>query len=90
MKSELDINFDYWVALYQRNPEHFERQREKLVNDFIEHSNADVRRLRGIQFRIDVERNRSKNPMGACLRVSRLMLDHFYNEFVPIFNDHNL
>jgi len=82
-----DFNFDYWASLYQSDPERFEREREKLVNEFIGHVNHGSKRLKGIQFRIDMERRRSKNPMGSCLRLSNLMMDQFYDEFVPRFGN---
>ncbi|OIQ92628.1 hypothetical protein GALL_254510 [mine drainage metagenome] len=36
-------------------------------------------RLRGIQFRIEIERTRSKTPLQSCLRIYNLMINEFYN-----------
>jgi len=85
MKRDFKFDFDYWSSLYQNAPEDFERERESSVNNFIENANSSVKRLRGIQFRIDLERQRHNSPMGSCLKLYQLMLDKFHEEFVPRF-----
>ena len=41
-------------------------------------STAFQRRLRGLQFQVDMERRRARNPMDSCIRVSKMMHDHLY------------
>jgi len=82
------FDFDYWASLYQNDPEGFEREREKFVNDYIEYVGHGSKRLRGMQFRIDMERRRSKNLMGACIRLSGLMMYQFHEAFLPAIQHH--
>src|SRR5690606_39594129 len=34
-------------------------------------------KLRGLQFRVDMERRRAKSPMAACIAISAMMHDSF-------------
>ncbi len=68
--------FQRWMWLARNDPEAFERERDKAVNEVI--SNAPERlqaRLRGLQFRIDMERRKARTPLIACLRISSMMWD---------------
>lgn len=74
-------NFDEWAALAQTDPAAFEARRSSLIEDFIQNSpNHLQRRLRGLQFRVDMERRRARTPMGACVRISGMMWDAFLGE----------
>ncbi len=66
--------FDQWVALADEDPDAFERMRSALIEDFIEQAPPERQlRLRGLQWRIDQERARAGSPLGACIRISRMM-----------------
>ena len=52
--------------------------RLKIEDTIAEAPEACHRRLRGLQFQIDMERRRAGNPMGACVRISKMMHDSLY------------
>ena len=66
--------------LARENPEAFENLRQQLVDELIGRA-PDLlkRRLLGLQFRIDVVRRRSKNPLGATVKIYHMMWDSFLN-----------
>lgn len=70
------INFDEWASLASNDPEGFEVRRQDCIDQFIErYPLARQKRLRGMQFRIDMERKRAKTPLGACIKISSMMWD---------------
>jgi len=70
------FDFDAWAALAKLAPAAFEQQRQGAVESIISTGN-NVRRLRGLQCRIDLERTRARTPMQSCLRLYCLMWDAF-------------
>ncbi len=77
--SKRTFDFDKWKELAESNPEAFEFNRQRVIEALLaktKHSD----RLRRLQWRIDVERDRSKTPISACLRLSSMMLDSVYGE----------
>jgi len=80
MNTKFDI--DEWFKLAEEDIEAFEIERLKIINRFIE-SGCNKRVLNGLQFRINMERQRAKNPLDACVRISKMMSEHFYLEFCP-------
>jgi hypothetical protein len=79
---ENGFDFDVWMALARQDPEEFERRRN-LANDEIfarqAATGANVRRLVGLRWRIDMEHARAKTPLQCCVRLSSLMWDSFYD-----------
>jgi hypothetical protein len=73
-----NFDFDAWAMLARTAPDEFERQRRDIVEKHIS-SSQNVRRMRGLQCSIDMERIRARTPMKACLRISTLMWDAFIN-----------
>lgn len=74
------MSFDWttWVTLARDHPEEFERRRLAEIEAVIAQARPEhQQRLRGLQFRIDAERQRSSSPMGACVRINRMMWDSF-------------
>ncbi len=61
--------------LAERDPEGLERLRAELVENLIAQVRNETkrRRLRGLQFRINLETERCKTPLSACLRLSEMM-----------------
>ncbi|MEW5756719.1 MAG: DUF3135 domain-containing protein [Pseudomonadota bacterium] len=75
------IDFDAWVELARNDPEAFEARRRNLLEEFISQAApAQQRRLRCLQWRVDIERKRASNPMAACVRISQMMWDSFVGE----------
>ncbi len=70
--------FDQLREMAQNNPEGLEQLRRELVDQFIQGApEAYRRKLRGLQFRVDMERRRAKTPMAACIAISGMMHDSF-------------
>jgi len=67
-------NFDRMVEMAKNDPQALERLRLQLVRETINEAPEEYRqRLHGLQFQIDGKRLTSKNPMQACLEISRMM-----------------
>lgn len=71
-----DFDFDEWALLARTAPDEFEQRRRALIEIEILRSD-NVRRMRGLQWRIDLERSRARNPLDACVRLSNMMWDSF-------------
>lgn len=70
--------FDTLREMAQRDPEGLERLRVELCDQLIQSApEAYRRKLRGLQFRVDMERRRAKSPMAACIAISAMMHDSF-------------
>jgi len=70
--------FDELVKLAQQNPEKLEQIRQELIQSTIEDAPSGLKdRLMGLQFTIDMEIRRSKNPLDSCLKLSSMMHDSF-------------
>ena len=68
------FDFDEWSRLAKTDPAAFEARRLALIEAYLRRfPPLDQRRLRGLQFRIDMERRRARTPMAACLRLSAMM-----------------
>ncbi len=73
-QTQSTFDFDSWSSIAADDPETFEAMRQAAIDELIE--NAPLARqkyLRALQWRIDQERQRSKTPLGACIRISRMM-----------------
>lgn len=69
-----NLEYKQWVEMAENDPELFERLRRRAIEEVIEKApESNRQRLRCLQWRIDQERNRSKNPLGACIRISQMM-----------------
>ena len=69
--------FTQRAKLATEQPEVFERQRARLLRAHIELL-EDERRITTatrLQWRIDMERKKYKNPLGACIALSNMMCD---------------
>lgn len=73
-RPRVDLDFDHWLDLASRDLSAFEIQRRRMIEQVIAATTpAQQERLRKLQWRIDQERSRSDSPMGACIRISRMM-----------------
>lgn len=67
-------NFDALMDLANRDPDGLEHLRTSLIRDFIDRAPDNQRqRLQGLQFTIDMERRKAKNPVQSCMRMSQMM-----------------
>jgi hypothetical protein len=68
------FDFDYWSRLAKHDPEAFERERTQVIDAMIRRVPAcRQERLRRLQWKLDQIRRTSGSPLGACLRMNRLM-----------------
>ncbi len=77
----ITFDFDEWAALAKTDPEAFAQRRAAVIEAVI--VGAPVERqpqLRGLQWRIDMERQRCKNPMHACIHLFNKMWSSVYSE----------
>jgi len=74
----MEFDFQEWASLAKDDPDAFERKRREAIEAFIARTpEAEQQRLRGLQFRIDMERQRASNPLSACIRINKMMMDQF-------------
>ncbi|MBU2709663.1 DUF3135 domain-containing protein [Zooshikella harenae] len=67
-------DFDHLMNLARNKPEDLEKLRNQLIENTIQSApKSSQRRLRGIQFQVDMQIRKSNNPMAACVAVSELM-----------------
>lgn len=77
--SDAGFDFETWAKLAKEDPEAFERRRQEEIRKVID-ARPDLRpRLEGLQFRLDAERKLARTPLKACLRMSTLMWESFYD-----------
>jgi len=75
------VDFDQWLKLANTDMPAFEALRRTMINQVIEQAAEEQRdRLRRLQWRIDQERRLCKSPMGACVRISRMMWDRLMGQ----------
>jgi len=80
----MDFDFDKWAQLARQDPDAFEALRKEAIEEGLKALPPDTqRRLKGLQFRIDMERRRSKTPLDSCIRLSNMMKEQFYTRFHP-------
>jgi len=76
LKSSDPFDFDEWADLASNDPAGFEQRRKNCIEQFIDRIPVSrQRRLRGLQFRIDMERKKARTPLGACIKLSSMMWD---------------
>ncbi|HEC15027.1 MAG TPA: DUF3135 domain-containing protein [Sedimenticola sp.] len=81
LKNLPPLDFDLWSKVAEQDPDTFESMRLAAIEEFIESAPAERRqRLRCLQWRIDQERRLSRSPMGACIRISRMMWENLLGE----------
>lgn len=77
MASQLP-SFDVLMDLARNNPEQLENIRKSMSEEIIQDASPRIRhKLEGINFKVDMERQRSKTPLQSCIRVAALMHDSF-------------
>ncbi|HZP87763.1 MAG TPA: DUF3135 domain-containing protein [Burkholderiales bacterium] len=74
----MNFDVDRWLRLAQESPEEFERSRLAAIEETIASAPAHMQnRLRGLQFRIEMERRRSRSALGCALQIQRMMWERF-------------
>jgi hypothetical protein len=76
-----EMGFDDWRELASDDPDAFEAARSAVIEEFLASAPGHHRkRLQGLQWRIDTIRERSSNPMAACLDIYGMMWDKLAGE----------
>lgn len=79
VKEPRSFDFDYWKNLAKDDPELFETKRREAVDGMINAApTRSQQRLRGLQWRVDMERRKAKSPIDSCTRVYSMMWDSVY------------
>ncbi len=67
--------FEVLLDMARNDPDGLEALRESLTSAVIAGSQneANRRRLKGLQFQVDMERTKAKTPLAATIRLSELM-----------------
>lgn len=69
-------SFDELKQMAAERPEELENLRQRMTDDILRDVPAERRRkLLGLVFRIDAERQMAKNPLQACIKLSQMMMD---------------
>ncbi len=75
------FNFDEWVDLARDDVNAFEQRRMACIEAMIARvSEPNQSRLRCLQWRIEMERQRTRTPLQACLRLSAMMWDSLLDD----------
>lgn len=75
------FDFDEWMKLAASDPEGFENRRRQVVEEAILSAPQAMQpRLRALQWRIDMERDRASNPLSACIRLCNMMWTVVYGD----------
>ena len=76
-----DFDFEEWALLAKTDPEAFEAKREQAIAQLIEKATPRMQtRLRGLQWRIDMDRRRSSTPLSSCMKIFNQMWASVYGE----------
>ncbi|MGY3892445.1 DUF3135 domain-containing protein [Aeromonas enterica] len=73
-------DFDTLRRLAVAEPERLDELLRQQIEGLIDRVSPEQRqRLRGLQFRIDCQRQLAKNNMDSCIRIATMMHDSFYS-----------
>lgn len=81
VSNEADFDFEVWVALAKADPQAFEIQRRAVIEQAIATMPPHQQlRMRGLQWRIDMERLRHRHPRVSCAQLFNQMWSAVYGE----------
>ncbi|MFT4797307.1 MAG: hypothetical protein ACI9W1_000727 [Candidatus Azotimanducaceae bacterium] len=67
-------NVDTLMEIAKKNPSELDRIKQEAVSALIESADkSHQQRLRGLQWQVDMELNKSKSPMEGCIKISGMM-----------------
>ncbi|KGJ89597.1 DUF3135 domain-containing protein [Colwellia psychrerythraea] len=90
MNHDLLPDYDTLRDLAENSPDKLESILRKNIEAIIEKTSGNHRRrLQGLQFQIDAQRQLAKNPVDSCIRISRMMHESFLelNRALTNFNN---
>ncbi len=72
-------DFDTLIEMAKSNPEGLEELRQQHIEHLIKNAAPELQnRLRGLQFQIDAKRKISGTALNACIEISHMMHDSFF------------
>jgi len=72
-------DFDTLKELAANEPSRLDAILEQQIEQLMARASPDQqRRLRGLQFKIDVQRQLAKNNLDSCIRIANMMRESFY------------
>jgi len=79
-ESSFEFDFEHWVKLAEQDPAQFEDLRSQTINNAIDELPEDKQlMLRRLQWKVDRVRELKSTPMAACLAITDMMWDTFYD-----------
>jgi len=80
------FNFDYWRDLAQKDPAAFEAAREQEIKNHIAGLGDEQvqQRMQRLQWRVEMERKRCKNPMDSAIKIYDMMWESVGKNFEAI------
>lgn len=76
-----EFDFEEWSSLAKTDPQAFEAKREEAIAQLIAGASPRIQtRLRGLQWRIDIDRSRASNPLSSCMQIFNKMWTSVYGE----------
>ena len=80
-KESPPFNFDAWKKLAETDPQAFEKMRAAVVKAEIAKAPKSMQhRLAGMQWRVDMERKRCRNPAQSMIYIYKKMWNSVYGE----------
>lgn len=80
LKDEANMKeFPPFDDLVQMTDQEIQEFKDNYIEELLETSDSEdqKRRLRGLQFKIDMESRKAKTPLEACLKISGMMHESF-------------
>ncbi len=73
-----DFSFDYWLKLYEKEPELAEALRSKVIAAYIQSVPSNkIPMLNNLQKQIDILRDSGTDPLSNTENISKLMLEKY-------------
>lgn len=81
-----EFDFDYWCQLAKDDPAAFEAARKQEIDNHIAgiQQKSTQERMERLQWRVEMERKRSKNPMDSAIRIYDMMWESVGKNFEAI------
>lgn len=78
----MDFDFDQWKKLYETDPKEFERKKREAIEECITSAGSpeQQQKLRQLQWNIDAEVRKCKNPLEACIKLYSMLIEQVYKE----------
>ncbi len=76
---EVSFDFDKMAELFSMDPEAFEEERRRLIEEEISARPPEMQeKLRQFQWVLDMKRRRCKNPLEACFMFHQMLMEQVY------------